>query len=150
MTRLRGRRAASILAAGAVCLAALAVAAGPARAATPGLAAPAPAGPDAPAGSNLLVNPGAMTGAVSQQGWDAVTIPGWQVRQGLPTVVRYGTPGFPGRADAGTQGRGQRLFASGPAARRCWPSRSRCGPGPGGPCRPGPGSGSRDGSAAPW
>ena len=113
MTRLRGRRAASILAAGAVCLAALAVAAGPARAATPGLAAPAPAGPDAPAGSNLLVNPGAMTGAVSQQGWDAVTIPGWQVRQGLPTVVRYGTPGFPGRADAGTQGRGQRLFAGG-------------------------------------
>ena len=114
MTWLRGRRAASILAAGAAGLAALAVAVGPARAAAPGAAAPAaPAGPDAPPGSNLLVNPGAMTGAVSQQGWDAVTIPGWQVRQGLPTVVRYGTPGFPGRADAGPRDRGQRLFAGG-------------------------------------
>ena len=111
MTWLRGRRrAASILAAGATCLAALTVAAGPAQAAARGAAGPA-AG--APPGSNLLVNPGAMAGAVSQQGWDAVTIPGWQVRRGLPTVVRYGTPGFPGRADAGTQGRGQRLFAGG-------------------------------------
>jgi YVTN family beta-propeller protein len=111
MTWFRGRRAASILAAGAACLAMLAVAAGPARAAAPG--APAASGPVAPPGRNLLVNPGAMTGAASQQGWDAVTIPGWQVRHGLPTVVRYGTPGFPGRADAGSQGRGQRLFAGG-------------------------------------
>ncbi len=111
MTWLRGRRrAASILAAGGTCLAALTVAAGPAHAAAQAAAAPAA---DAPPGSNLLVNPGAMAGAVSQQGWDAVTIPGWQVRRGLPTVVRYGTPGFPGRADAGTQGRGQRLFAGG-------------------------------------
>jgi YVTN family beta-propeller protein len=110
MTWLRGRRrVASILAAGATCLAALTVA-GPAHAAARGVAASAA---DAPPGSNLLVNPGAMAGAVSQQGWDAVTIPGWQVRRGLPTVVRYGTPGFPGRADAGTHGRGHRLFAGG-------------------------------------
>jgi YVTN family beta-propeller protein len=111
MTWFTGRRAAGTLAAGATCLATLAVAAGPARAAAP--AAPAAARPVAPPGRNLLVNPGAMTGAASQQGWDAVTIPGWQVRQGLPTVVRYGTAGFPGRADAGTQGRGRRLFAGG-------------------------------------
>jgi YVTN family beta-propeller protein len=110
MAWLRGRRAASILAAGATCLAVLTVAAGPAHAAARAAAAPA-AG--APPGSNLLVNPGAMAGAVSQQGWDAVTIPGWQIRHGLPTVVRYGTSGFPGGADAGTHGRGQRLFAGG-------------------------------------
>jgi YVTN family beta-propeller protein len=110
MTRLVGRRSASVLTAAAVCLAALAVAAGPARAAPRGPAAPAPA---APPGSNLLVNPGAEAGAASQQGWDAVTIPGWQVARGLPTVVGYGTRGFPGRADAGTRGRGRQLFAGG-------------------------------------
>jgi YVTN family beta-propeller protein len=64
-------------------------------------------------GSNLLANGGAEAGAVSGQGWDAVTIPGWHVRRGLPTVVRYGTRGFPGRADAGTLGRGRQLFAGG-------------------------------------
>src|SRR5579871_4295597 len=47
------------------------------------------------AGTNLLLNPAATAGATSAQGWDAVTIPGWQVAGGLPTVVRYGTPGFP-------------------------------------------------------
>jgi hypothetical protein len=113
MTWLWRRRAASILAAGGTCLAALAVAAGPAHAAPRGAAAPVPAAPDAPPGSNLLVNPGAEAGAVSQQGWDAVTIPGWQVGRGLPTVVGYGTRGFPGRADAGTRGRGRQLFAGG-------------------------------------
>src|SRR5215469_2139910 len=62
----------------------------------------------APAGAaNLLVNPGAEAGAYSIQGWDAVTIPGWRVIAGLPTVVRRGTHGFP---SAG--GRGQ-LFAGG-------------------------------------
>ena len=58
--------------------------------------------------TNLLRNPGAETGAASVQGWDSVTIPGWKVVSGLPTVVRYGTRGFPrGRR------RGQ-LFAGGP------------------------------------
>ncbi len=45
---------------------------------------------------------------MSAQGWDSVTIPGWQVVSGLPTVVHYGTKGFP---------RGHRrgqLFAGGP------------------------------------
>src|SRR5262249_46665502 len=56
-----------------------------------GASAPARAGTDS---GNLVVNPGGTTGATSAQGWDEVTIPGWQVAAGLPTVVRYGTPGF--------------------------------------------------------
>jgi len=60
-----------------------------------GAALPSAAAPAAGADTNLLLNPGAQTGAVSAQGWDSVTIPGWQVASGLPTVVRYGTPGFP-------------------------------------------------------
>jgi YVTN family beta-propeller protein len=56
----------------------------------------------------LLRNPGAEVGAASADGWDGVTIPGWKVVSGLPTVIRYGTKGFPrGRR------RGQ-LFAGGP------------------------------------
>ena len=46
-------------------------------------------------GTNLLLNPDGTAGDTSAQGWDAVTIPGWQIRSGLPTVVRYGTSGFP-------------------------------------------------------
>ncbi len=46
-------------------------------------------------GTNLLLNPDGTVGDTSAQGWDAVTIPGWQIRSGLPTVVRYGTSGFP-------------------------------------------------------
>lgn len=61
---------------------------------------------------NLLLNPQAITGAVSVQGWDAVTIPGWQVAGGLPTVVRYGTPGFPKTAKTRPANRGN-LFAGG-------------------------------------
>ncbi len=65
-------------------------------AAHPVPARPSAAGPVARPGTNLLLNPGAQTGAFSVQGWDSVTIPGWRVTSGLPTVVRYGTPGFPG------------------------------------------------------
>lgn len=54
---------------------------------------------------NLLHNAGAETGAASLHGWDAVTIPGWSVASGLPTVVRYGDRGFP-------RGRGQ-IFVGG-------------------------------------
>ena len=54
---------------------------------------------------NLLRNAGAESGAASLHGWDAVTIPGWSVAAGLPTVVRYGEHGFP-------TGRGQ-LFVGG-------------------------------------
>ena len=67
------------------------------------------AGPAAASGSNLLVNPRATAGDVSAQGWDAVTIPGWQVSTGLPTVVRPGTAGFPKAAGAWPAGRGKVL-----------------------------------------
>ena len=65
-------------------------------------------------GTNLVANGDAGAGAASVQGWDAVTIPGWSVRSGLPTVVQYGTHGFaraapftPGLDDA------TRMFAGG-------------------------------------
>src|SRR5579875_2612184 len=64
-------------------------------------------------GRNLLANPGGTTGAVSARGWDAVTIPGWQVRSGLPTVVRYGTPRFPTATAPGPGLRRGSLFAGG-------------------------------------
>jgi YVTN family beta-propeller protein len=64
------------------------------------------------AGGNLLGNPRGTTGDVSAQGWDEVTIPGWQVSAGLPTVVRYGTPGFPAAAGTWPASRG-RIFAGG-------------------------------------
>ncbi|MFZ0172726.1 MAG: alkaline phosphatase family protein [Acidimicrobiales bacterium] len=67
----------------------------------------------AAAGTNLLVNAGAEAGDASGAGWDAVTVPGWQVVEGLPTVVRYGTAGFPSRSDAGPSHRGRQLFAGG-------------------------------------
>jgi YVTN family beta-propeller protein len=60
-------------------------------------------------GANLLLNPGADAGAASAQGWDSVTIPGWRVAAGLPTVVRFGSKGFPR-----TGGHGDRqLFVGG-------------------------------------
>src|SRR5215472_1955522 len=104
MTRILGRRLAGLLVASLCCAVALAVgspgagsaatgrAGGADRPASPaGLAGPAgqlAAGP----GTNLLLNPGAQAGAASAKGWDAVTIPGWQVSSGLPTVVPYGAP----------------------------------------------------------
>ena len=60
-------------------------------------------------GPNLLVNPGAQAGAASAQGWDSVTIPGWRITEGLPTVVRFGTKGFPGAGDRGDH----QMFAGG-------------------------------------
>ena len=59
-------------------------------------------------GENLLVNPGAEVGTFSVQGWDSVTIPGWRVGAGLPTVVRYRTKGLPR-----TGGSGRQLFVGG-------------------------------------
>jgi YVTN family beta-propeller protein len=64
------------------------------------------------AGSNLLGNPRGTTGDASAQGWDEVTIPGWQVSAGLPTVVRYGTPGFPAATGKWPASQG-RIFAGG-------------------------------------
>jgi hypothetical protein len=83
----------------------------PVLAATPVMHVTATAAMAAP-GTNLLLNPEATAGATSAQGWDAVTIPGWQVAGGLPTVVRYGTPGFPETAKSWSANRGN-LFAGG-------------------------------------
>jgi YVTN family beta-propeller protein len=100
---------AAVLVSGTAMLAALAALPARPALAGPAGASPAGAGPAstrrAAGGStsqaaarpwaNLLLNPGAQTGAVSAHGWDSVTIPGWQVVSGLPTAVRYGTPRFP-------------------------------------------------------
>jgi phosphoesterase family protein len=67
----------------------------------------------AAAGTNLLVNPGAEVGGASQHGWAAVTIPGWRITSGLPTVVRYGNSGFPGAKAAGPAHRGRQMFVGG-------------------------------------
>ena len=77
----------------------------------PGAATAAPARPRT--WVNLIANPGAQAGAASVQGWDSVTIPGWQTGQGLPTVVRYGTRGFPAISGRPPAVRGGQLFAGG-------------------------------------
>ncbi len=103
---------AAALLVGGLCLAA-AVSTGR-SAASPGTQALRPAESRiAGSGINLLENPGAEVGDASAAGWDAVTIPGWQVLSGLPTVVRYGTPGFPSRGSPGPKERGRQLFAGG-------------------------------------
>ena len=119
MARLIERRAASITATMAICASLLMAVAGagaaPAAAAA-GVSAETVAAatvPAAPPGSNLLLNPGAGAGDTSKLGWDAVTIPGWQVSQGLPTVVSYGTKRFPGASGAQPTGHPARLFAGG-------------------------------------
>jgi YVTN family beta-propeller protein len=94
-------------------LAAGAPAAAGQAAAHPVPARPSAADPVARPGTNLLLNPGAQTGAISAQGWDSVTIPGWQVASGLPTVVRYGTPGFPDATKRWPAVPGGHLFAGG-------------------------------------
>ena len=73
----------------------------------------APAYPLARPGANLILNPGAQAGTYSARGWDAVTIPGWQVVSGLPTVVRYGTRRLPGATGRWPAVRGGQLFAGG-------------------------------------
>jgi YVTN family beta-propeller protein len=83
--------------------------------AAPGMAVPtaAAAAVSTAAVANQLRNPGAEAGAASVQGWDSVTIPGWRVIAGLPTVVRYGTQGFPSAGrDASAPDHGQ-MFAGG-------------------------------------
>jgi YVTN family beta-propeller protein len=72
-----------------------------------------PGPPVAGPGTNLLLNAGAQAGAASAQGWDSVTIPGWRVVSGLPTVVRYGTVGFPVVTGHWPAVRGGQLFAGG-------------------------------------
>ena len=125
MVSLRARRLAAPFAALASCAVVLAAgspvpasAAGPSRANLTALgrgasgAALAPASAARP-GSNLLANPGAEAGAVSAHGWDSVTIPGWQVVSGLPTVARYGTRHFPQVTRRWPAVPGGQLFAGG-------------------------------------
>jgi YVTN family beta-propeller protein len=122
MARILGRRLAGLLAALLCCAAALA--AGPAAPAGAVSAAPGPAGragtdagsasqPAAGPGTNLLLNPGAQAGAPSAEGWDAVTIPGWQVSSGLPTVVPYGVPNLAPATGQWPAVHGGSLFAGG-------------------------------------
>ncbi len=60
---------------------------------------------------DLLRNGNGAVGAYSVQGWDSVTIPGWRIDRGLPTVIRARTRGFP--TARGFRGPA-RLFAGGP------------------------------------
>ena len=69
--------------------------------------------PAARPGTNLLANPGAQAGAASARGWDSVTIPGWQVSSGLPTVVGYGTRNFPVATGTRPALPGGQMFAGG-------------------------------------
>lgn len=78
---------------------------GPSLAVVAAVAAVASALPAVASAANMLSNPGAQAGAPSVHGWDAVTVPGWSVTAGLPTVERYGDRGVPA-------GRGQ-LFVGG-------------------------------------
>lgn len=94
-------------------------------------------------GANLLLNPGAQAGAYSAQGWDAVTIPGWRVDGGLPTVVRYGTSRFPRVTGRGPAVRGGQLFAGSTAGPPGCSSSSASGP-----AAPAPGTASPGTSAA--
>ena len=127
MVSLRARRLAApfaalaccavVLAAGSPAPASAASPASPARAHLTALGRASGAGPGRPAaarpGSNLLANPGAEAGAVSAHGWDSVTIPGWQVVSGLPTVARYGTRHFPRITRQWPAVPGGQLFAGG-------------------------------------
>jgi YVTN family beta-propeller protein len=105
----------------------------PARPARPARPAP-PAREDyARPGTNLVLNPEGTVGVASAQGWDAVTIPGWQVQAGLPTVVDYGTPGFPkstgpwprGRLFVGGAGGTARIVQDVPFEAETWPRETR-------------------------
>ena len=80
--------------------------------------APAPAAAAEPAavaapGTNLLANGDAEVGDTSFRGYDEVIVPGWQVVQGLPTVVRYGVKALLSRHDPGPSDRGAGYFAGG-------------------------------------
>lgn len=153
MNKLRWRHVA-VPAALMCCAGALVVGSAPMALATAGQAvsradragplARAVAGP----GTNLLLNPGAQAGDVSAQGWDAVTIPGWRVTSGLPTVVRYGTPRFP-RAGRWPAARGGHLFAGGAGGTARLRQQVALRQQQATPCPPARDTGCRRGSAAP-
>jgi YVTN family beta-propeller protein len=116
VTGLHRRGWATALAALVCCSAAVVAGAPDAALAVSGRAVPGVELANHPAarpGANLLVNPGAQAGAASARGWDSVTIPGWQVSSGLPTVVRYGTAHFPAAIGKWPAVPGGQMFAGG-------------------------------------
>ncbi len=141
MTPFRSRRLAALLTA-------LICGTGALAAGAPVAASQAAARPVAGPGVNLLLNPGAQAGAVSAQGWDAVTIPGWQVASGLPTVVRYGTAGFPRATGRWPAVRGGQLFAGGAGGTARLRQLVRLRSAAGSPVPPAPATGCPPGSAA--
>jgi hypothetical protein len=64
-------------------------------------------------GTNLVQNGGAESGDRSDTGWDAVTIPGWQIVSGLPSVIGYGTKSFITASSKRPTSSGQQLFVGG-------------------------------------
>ena len=78
----------------------------------PALAA-APLGVVATPGTNLVQNGGAESGDRSDTGWDAVTIPGWQIVSGLPSVIGYGTKSFIAASSKRPSSSGHQLFVGG-------------------------------------
>jgi hypothetical protein len=73
-------------------------------------------GGPSPGAGNLLANPGGEGPGAAGDSVAAPTFPGWTRVSGQPTVVRYGTPGFPTLVDAGLLGGGTNLFIGGPAS----------------------------------
>jgi hypothetical protein len=67
-----------------------------------------------PLGVNLVRNPGAEAGA-GTNGYTTVAIPDWDPL-GNFTVIRYGAPGFPTKAESARIGGGKRFFSCGPNA----------------------------------
>jgi hypothetical protein len=64
-------------------------------------------------GVDLITNGGAEAGAASASGYDAVTIPGWRIAGGLPSVIAYGTAGFVPKTVPRPPSSGRRLFVGG-------------------------------------
>ncbi|MEO6207443.1 MAG: hypothetical protein ABIP77_05770 [Candidatus Limnocylindrales bacterium] len=88
---------------------ALAVVAGAIGAATPAFAASNPT----PFDVNLVRNPGFEDG-VGTTGYSSVSIPHWDTLGTNATVVKYGSPEFPTRAEADRIGGGRKFLACGP------------------------------------
>ncbi|MFE9423303.1 ricin-type beta-trefoil lectin domain protein [Kitasatospora sp. NPDC006697] len=76
---------------------------------------PAPAGSGGGSTSaNLLTDPGAESVAIcSGTGEDGMTVPGWTITSGEPSLVCYGASGFPTSATPGPANRGTAFFAGG-------------------------------------
>jgi Right handed beta helix region len=72
-------------------------------------------------GENLLVNGNAELCQVNDStcpgtGGAVAGIPGWPFTEGAPTIVKYGSPGFPSTTDSGPSDRLKAFFAGGSTA----------------------------------